>query len=440
MAGEPLSCPACGRAIRVPQIEIEQPSSDRVSIPAPRSVPTPHSRERVDVPTRPAKVARPLAEPHPEIPLPSEAPRTEPERKKAVSVAHGTAPPRKPNIKLRQPGKRVLSSSATEESPRKTTNGGDAFGQRTQDTGDDTATGRKPKSSRRRIIAVGLPVAVLSLGLLWYARHALWMKPPVFGKPGHVAGLSMDLVWVVGGSFEMGSSDGDGDEQPVRTVEITYGYWIGRTEVTNRDYQRFLRASAYVGLPDADSDYLKHVNGSSQMPKGRHHPVVWVSWKNAVAFCAWLNARERQAGRLPEDYLYRLPTEAEWELAARGGSNQSGYLYSGAEYLKDAAWYRDNSRGSTQPVGTKRENGLGLYDMSGNVWEWCQDWYQNTYTGLSATDPMGPGKGQHRVLRGGGWNGASPLCRSACRGRMMPSITTSFVGFRVALAPAGKAP
>jgi sulfatase modifying factor 1 len=375
MAGEAMSCPACGHALCIPPLALEPPPPPAcATIPVPRSLPKRHSPEREIV---------------------------------------GQASARK----------RIVVTVAERSKP-------------SDDSGKAAAV-RKPRRKRPRSAAVAIPAAILVIGVLWYAWRVLWNAAPIMGSNGRVAGLSFPLIWVGGETFEMGSAAGDADEQPVHAVRISQGYWIGGTEVPNGDYQFFLRASAYNGRSDADGDYLKHVSGGSEMSTDPQHPVVWVSWSNAVAFCNWLTQRERQAGRLPKNYIYRLPTEAEWEWAARGGRSQPGYRYSGADDADAVAWYRDNSRGGTQQVGEKRPNELGLLDMSGNVWEWCQDWYQNTYSGLAVTDPAGSDKGQFRVLRGGAWNGEESQCRPSCRGRMNPSCTASFLGFRVALAPAG---
>jgi formylglycine-generating enzyme required for sulfatase activity len=360
LAGEPMSCPACGHALVIPPLAREPPPPSCAAIPAPRSIPTLHSP--------------------------------------------------KPDVVFPDPGRRpAVVTAAPEHQPSK---------------------GRTPTA------AVAIAAALLVMSALVYVWRVRWNAAPVCGSAGRVAGLSFPLIWVGGGTFERGSSAGDADEQPAHAVRISQGFWMGGAEVCNGDYQLFLRASAYNGRADADGDYLRHVSGRSEMSSNPQHPVVWVSWSNAVAFCHWLTRRERKAGRLPEYYVYRLPTEAEWEWAARGGSAQPGSRYSGAEDADAVAWYRDNSQGGTQPAGAKAPNELGLRDMSGNVWEWCLDWYQNDYTGLPETDPAGPGQGQFRVLRGGGWNGEASLCRTTCRGRMQPSCTTSFLGFRVALAPA----
>jgi len=264
------------------------------------------------------------------------------------------------------------------------------------------------------------------------------VRGPVAGGNARVEDLGLDLVWVAPGSFRMGSDSGDSgnDERPVREVRISRGYWMGKYEVTNGEYQRFVREAGYNGRGEADSDYLKHFSSGSNMPTDDRHPVVWVSWNNAVAFCKWLTERERKAGRLPAGYEYRLPTEAEWEYAARGGSGSRGYAYSGGNDIGSVAWYDSNSGGKTHPVGGKQANELGIYDMSGNVWEWCYDWYDSGYYGKSpGTDPVNTNAASNRVERGGCWLDSSRNGRSAYRYRYRPEGTNYGLGFRVCLAP-----
>ena len=165
-------------------------------------------------------------------------------------------------------------------------------------------------------------------------------------------------------------------------------------------------------------------------------PVESVSWLDATNFCARLTERERQAGRLPEGKVYRLPTEAEWEYACRAGTTTRfsfGDDPQGTE-LEKYAWYDGNSGRQTHPVGTKLPNPWGLYDMHGNVFEWCQAWYSDSLPGGSVTDPQGASSGTSRALRGGSWNDSAGVCRSAYRGRFRPGGRDWDVGFRVCLA------
>lgn len=224
----------------------------------------------------------------------------------------------------------------------------------------------------------------------------------------------MKLVYVAPGSFMMGSNNGDSDETPVHRVTLTKGYWIGKYEVTQSEYQSIMGTNP-------------------SRFKGSNKPVEQVSWNDAVKFCKKLTARERAAGRLPSDCEYRLPTEAEWEFAARGGTKSRGYKYSGSNNINSVAWFGSNSSGQTHEVGTKSSNELGIHDMSGNVWEWCNDWY-GKYSSGSATDPAGASSGSYRVNRGGGWASGARCCRVAFRDNNSPGYTYAFLGFRVLLA------
>jgi formylglycine-generating enzyme required for sulfatase activity len=157
-------------------------------------------------------------------------------------------------------------------------------------------------------------------------------------------------------------------------------------------------------------------------------PVERVSWDDVQAFISRLNSRS--GGK-----RYRLPTEAEWEYAARGGGLGEGYLYSGSNKLNEVGWYDSNSGDKTRPVKGKKPNALGLYDMSGNVWEWCSDWHRSTYVRGPQTNPSGPSSGSGRVIRGGGWYGDAEDCRVANRNRGAPGRRYDGVGFRLVLVP-----
>ena len=158
--------------------------------------------------------------------------------------------------------------------------------------------------------------------------------------------------------------------------------------------------------------------------KAFDRPVETVSWNDAMEFCAELS---RMTGR-----RFTLPTEAEWEYAARGGKKSTNAKYSGSSSVANVAWYEGNSGSQTHPVGRLRANELGIYDMSGNVWEWCLDWYGN-YSSASQTDPMGPSSGSYRVNRGGGWSSFAKFCRVSSRDSRTPGNRLSDIGFRVVL-------
>jgi formylglycine-generating enzyme required for sulfatase activity len=226
------------------------------------------------------------------------------------------------------------------------------------------------------------------------------------------AAVSPDMVRVEGGTFQMGNNDGWDDEKPVHTVTIT-GFYMGKYEVTQREWTAVMGSNPSVF-------------------RGDNLPVETVNWYDAVEYCNRLSERE---GLTPaytidkdrDDYNnhsfeydklrwtvgwnrtangYRLPTEAEWEYAARGGNGSPGnYIYAGSNNPDEVAWYDGNSPASTQEVGKKKPNGLGLYDMTGNVYEWCWDWYYEEYYSTSPrNDPIGPPWGDSRVARGGSWD------------------------------------
>ncbi len=220
------------------------------------------------------------------------------------------------------------------------------------------------------------------------------------------------LVTIEAGEFRMGSNAGFyDDETPVHLVRISKDFLLGKYPVTNAQYGRFLEvAGAKVKKPGYWDD--RRFNQPEQ-------PVVGVSWKDAQAFCKWAGCR--------------LPTEAEWEYACRAGTTSEYCFGDDEKELGEYGWFEGNSNGQTQPVGAKKPNTWGVYDMHGNVWEWCEDWFADGYYKKSpGIDPKGPGKGSLRVLRGGGWGGSPQGCRSAYRGRDAPSGRSSDLGFLVA--------
>ena len=223
-----------------------------------------------------------------------------------------------------------------------------------------------------------------------------------------VNGVSFDMVRVEGGTFHMGAtSEQEGEvnsnEKPVHPVTLS-SYYIGKTEVSQALWQ------AVMG---SNPSYYQ----------GADLPVECVNWNDCQEFIQNLN---RLTGR-----NFRLPTEAEWEFACRGGNNSRGYKYSGSNNLGSVAWYDENSGGKTHPVGTKAPNELGIYDMSGNVLEWCSDWYAG-YTADSQTNPIGPQSGSLRVLRCGSFNFPAGSCRSSYRGCFYPTRHPSNFGLRLA--------
>ena len=223
-------------------------------------------------------------------------------------------------------------------------------------------------------------------------------------------GISIEMVKVEAGSFNMGATsemeNPYEDEKPVHRVTLTNNYYVGKYEVTQALWQ------AVMGS-----------NPSSF--KGYDLPVEKVSWNDCQDFISKLNAMTGKR--------FRLPTEAEWEYAARGGKKSRGYQYSGSNTLGDVAWYSDNSGKKTHAVGTKQPNELGIYDMTGNVWEWCQDWY-GSYSSSPQTNPTGAVRGSCRVGRGGSWGNSARYCRSSYRGYITPGDRFNRLGLRLVLS------
>ena len=223
-----------------------------------------------------------------------------------------------------------------------------------------------------------------------------------------VNGIKYNMVWVEGGTFRMGATSeqgsADSDEKPVHSVTLN-SYYIGKTEVTQALW--------------------KAVMGSNPSNfRGDNLPVENVPWNDCQVFIRKLNSLTGQN--------FRLPTEAEWEFACRGGNNSRGYKYSGSNNIDNVAWYTDNSGRETHPVATKSPNELGIYDMSGNVCEWCSDWYGD-YSSGAQTNPKGPYDGSYRVNRGGCWINLARNCRSSNRFNFGPALRDDGLGLRLAL-------
>ena len=236
--------------------------------------------------------------------------------------------------------------------------------------------------------------------------------------------VSLDMIWIKPGTFMMGSPEnelGRSDDEVQHQVTLTKGYWLGKYEVTQAQYE------AVTGSNPANF-------------KGSNRPVENVNWFDAVNFCEKLTEIEKAAGRLPEGYEYTLPTEAQWEYACRAGTaaalNSGKNLSDESECseMDEVGWYGYNSDNETHSVGQKMPNAWGLYDMHGNVWEWCLDKYED-YPTSSVTDPVGPDTGVHRVKRGGSLDLIAGSCRSAYRNSYSPEGRDFIFGFRVALAP-----
>lgn len=231
----------------------------------------------------------------------------------------------------------------------------------------------------------------------------------------------MEFVWVPGGTFKMGDlfMEGEENELPVHDVRLS-GFWMGKYPVTRGQFKEFVIDG---GAPDGkNAGFCNGMGKPQKIKQDDTHPVVCVSWKEATAFAKWLSKKS--------GVKIQLPTEAQWEYAARSGGKIE--RYAGGDTLDELAWYSGKSGGGTQPVGTKRPNGLGLCDMSGNVCEWCADWYgPNYYAESPGENPQGPKDGANRVNRGGAWSSLARYCRAANRYGNTPSNRYVDLGFRV---------
>jgi len=223
-------------------------------------------------------------------------------------------------------------------------------------------------------------------------------------------GINIEMVKVEAGSFNMGATpemiNPDTDEKPVHRVTLTNDYYIGKYEVTQALWQ---------AVTDSNPSNFK----------GNDLPVEMVSWNDCQDFISKLNSMTGKR--------FHLPTEAQWEYAARGGKKSRGYQYSGSNTLGDVAWYSGNSCSRTHAVGTKQPNELGIYDMAGNVWEWCQDWY-GSYSSSPQTNSTGAVSGSYRVFRGGSWYYSAWYCRTSYRRNGTPGFRDNDLGLRLVLS------
>ena len=287
----------------------------------------------------------------------------------------------------------------------------------------------------------------------------------------------LDMAWIPPGTFNMGSPESEpsrkADESPQTQVTLTKGFWLGKTMVTIGQWKsvtgldvrgqlaKMLHDDTLYDLGGKQQTVRDFMRFSRDADPGEYLaredydlPMYFVSWNDAMEFCKKLNERERAAGHLPKGYEYNLPTEAQWEYACRAGTTDATYagplVVEGrrAPVLDNIAWYNANSpdgyagkgfnvsgrMGGPRLVAQKQPNAWGLYDMAGNIWEWCHDWY-GPYSGGSLTDPSGPATGTGRVNRGGSFGSGLGDERSANRAKNPPAEASAYRGFRLALCP-----
>lgn len=299
---------------------------------------------------------------------------------------------------------------------------------------------------RRRFVRV--PVVLL---LLWMMHSGLVARSEAFAASSYAdPALGMEFVLVKGGCYEMGDIFGDGDnnEKPAHRVCLN-NYYLAKTDVTVGDYRKFVSETGYS--TDAEQSagcavwtgnrwqYDRNKNWRNPgFAQGDSHPVVCVSWNDAAAFVEWLSRKTGQR--------YCLPTEAEWEYAARSRGKKYKYSWGngkpsgnvGDESMKRKVsgletWSGyDDGFTYTSPVGSFKPNELGLYDMTGNVWQWTADWYSETYYGESSKEnPQGPSRGILRVLRGGSWSNKPAAVRVTFRNRRYQADRSAYFGFRL---------
>ncbi|MCX6303600.1 MAG: SUMF1/EgtB/PvdO family nonheme iron enzyme [Bacteroidetes bacterium] len=249
------------------------------------------------------------------------------------------------------------------------------------------------------------------------------------------------MIYVEGGTFTMGNPGGNRDEQPAHQVTVT-SFYFGKYEVTFQDFKKFIDATGYVtdaekpdtvrlkhGLPPRginNGTWMMNMNGVPVPQADTLKPVGNISWFDAVEYCNWLS---KSTGK-----KFRLPTEAEWEYAAKGGTKSKGFKYVGGNNLDEVAWYLGNSDKRSHNIGQKMPNELEIYDMAGNIREWCSDWYGESYYKTSPKEnPAGPDRGTHRILRGGSWGSEEGRMRISYRNNEFPYNSALGFGFRPAI-------
>lgn len=244
------------------------------------------------------------------------------------------------------------------------------------------------------------------------AQKPVELKPQNSSSEAILQRLIANMVYVEGGTFTMGATSEQGseagsDEKPIHRVAVSSfpSFSVGKYEVTQEEWETVM---------GSNPSYFK----------GARRPVENVSWSDCCQFIRKLNSLTGKN--------FRMLTEAEWEFAARGGNKSRGYKYAGSQILDDVGWYDSNSSSSTHDVGQLDPNELGLYDMSGNVWEWCVDWYGSYESGMQI-NPTGPSSGSYNVCRGGGWDGGAKYCRVSLRNYHTPAFRNINLGLRLAL-------
>jgi formylglycine-generating enzyme required for sulfatase activity len=340
----------------------------------------------------------------------------------------------KPEILKKGVTRARLEASVENLNPGSKAERGFCWNQKGQPTIDDSKTKADANTNTFTSELDGLNKATVyhARPYLVEGKEVFYGEEVVFTTDAFMNGIRIPLLHIEGGSFTMGcTADPDVcyfDELPAHEVEVG-SFQMSTYEVTSEQYCAFINAwglnpdgtygeQLYIDINDADCPIRYAGREFVPKPGMADHPASEISWHGAQAFCEWLGGT--------------LPTEAEWEYAAKGGKKSRNFKYSGSNNLEEVAWFQDIAPEKSQPVGQKKPNELGLYDMSGNVWEWCYDWYQfEYYQDSPSKTPSGPETGDSRVIRGGAWNMDGWNCRVSNRSSKGPQITYNYYGFRL---------
>ena len=288
--------------------------------------------------------------------------------------------------------------------------------------------GKKIKSVKKKVAASVVKKSAKTKAIKPAKKNGGTQKVSVAaGKRLNLNSVGMEFILIPAGSFTMGSPKKEkrrSDREKQVRVTITRAFELGKTVVTQKQWAEVMGTTPWdVEGFDEDGDEVPRT------PEGDNYPAVSISWGDATKFCKKLTALERKSRKLSAKQKYRLPTEAEWEYACRAGTT-TAYSFRDAESsLGDYAWYDNNSKENLHEVATKKPNPWGLFDMHGNVWEWCEDWYEESLSG--GNDPKGPSAGSYRVIRGGYWGFLASSCRSAYRTYRNPTGRYCSYGFRI---------
>lgn len=285
-----------------------------------------------------------------------------------------------------------------------------------------------------------LVTSLLLLSLVsWVSCNTRNPKVETHKQPSFYFNDSLLMVKVEEGSFEMGSNNGNDNEKPVHSVNIS-SFYISKYELSVGEFKAFVKDTNYKTTAEKEGfsnfwdgkEWIKQKglnwefdeNGNLRSDSEDNHPVIHISWDDANEYCIWLS---KKTGK-----HYRLPTEAEWEYAARGGKLNAKDSFSGGNNINEVAWYVKNSGNTCHPVGRKAANALGIYDMAGNVWEWCSDWYdEKSYSKSVNNQPISAENADRKVLRGGAFSSDSKLCSPTFRFCFLPSEHYGNLGFRI---------